>query len=101
MARLRAALLALALLASCATTHPSEPRPASGHLKVGIAFLTVGAVSMAVGGGLFGYALAHKPANMDSPEFALFVPGVFFFGIGIPFVATGTVFTISGALAKP
>ena len=98
----RAALCCFLLLASCATTTPPRAhRPWSGALKTGVAFFTVGAVSVAVGAGMFGYALAHHPPHQDDPEFVVFAPGVAIFGIGIPFFVTGAVFTIRGALKPP
>lgn len=96
----RAALCSFLLLASCATTTPRAHRPWSGTLKTGVAFFTVGAVSVGVGAGMFGYAMAHHPPHQDDPQFVVFAPGLAIFGIGIPFFATGAVFTIREAL-KP
>jgi hypothetical protein len=97
--RARLLLLSLLLCASCATTTPRESSPA-GNFKVGVAFLGAGAGSIAIGAGLFGYALAHRPANEDTPNLKLFLPGVALFGIGIPFLVTGAIFTITGALSR-
>jgi hypothetical protein len=92
------ALVCLLPIASCATTAQDAQERRASNLKVGVAFLAAGAGSIAVGAGLFGYALAHKPATQDTPELALFLPGVAIFGIGIPFFVTGAVFTVTSLI---
>jgi hypothetical protein len=87
-------------VASCATTEQTAAEKRASNLKVGVAFAGAGAGSIAVGAGLFGYAIANEPANQDTPKLALFLPGVALFGIGIPFFVVGAVFTISAAISR-
>jgi hypothetical protein len=90
-------LLPLLLAIGCAERQPV------GHrwpplLTTGVAFLDVGGTSLAVGAGLFGYAIANQYPPPDGIDMRMFVPGVAVFGVGIPFTVLGTIFTISGAL---
>jgi hypothetical protein len=81
------------LLTACAT-----PAPGARHwprdLTMGVAFVSVGATAMAVGGGVFGHALATEPSPPAGVDLAVFVPGVAVFGIGVPFAVVGAILTI-------
>jgi hypothetical protein len=67
---------------------------------MGVAFLSIGVPAMAVGAGIFGYALESEPSRLAGVDMAVFVPGAAIFGIGIPFAVVGAILTGVGASTR-
>lgn len=72
-------------------------RPWPRDLKMGVAFISVGVTSLAVGGGLLGHAMETPRPVEDGLDVTFFAPGVILLGIGIPFTIVGTILTGVGA----